>query len=123
MGELRIKRVYEPESPEDGCRILVDRLWPRGVSKVRADLSFWDKQIAPTDALRRQFHDKEINYEQFSEAYRRELEANPAYGELLSTVREKLADGNVTLLFASKDTSENNAEVLLALLERSLEKE
>lgn len=119
-GKLQIKRVYEAESEDDGYRILVDRLWPRGMSKVRADLSDWDKQIAPTPALRKSFHDGEIDYTAFREAYDKELAANPGYTELVELVEDKLRDGNVTLLFASKDQTENNAEVLFELLEKSL---
>lgn len=120
-GELRIKRIYEQEEePQDGFRILVDRLWPRGVSKIRADLSDWDKEIAPSDYLRRRFHDGELSYEEFRQAYDKELAANPAYGELVDLVKNKLQTGNVTLLFGSKDTAENNAEVLLELLQASL---
>ena len=121
-NELRIKRIYEKEEPEDGYRILVDRLWPRGMSKIKADLSDWDKEIAPTGKLRTRFHDGQIDYAQFKEAYDQELRANPAYGELVDLVEKKLQDGNVTLLFASKDESENNAEVLLELLQASLER-
>lgn len=122
MGKLQIKRVYEAEAPDDGYRLLVDRLWPRGMSKVKADLSCWDKQVAPSADLRKQFHDGAITYEQFKDAYERELAANPAYGELVELVADTLKDGNVTLLFASKDETENNAEVLLELLEQSLAK-
>lgn len=119
-NELRIRRVYEAESPDDGYRILVDRLWPRGISKVKADLSDWDKQVAPSTELRRSFHDGQMSYEQFREAYDKELADNPAYDELVGIVKDKLQDGNVTLLFASRDESENNAEVLLELLQKSL---
>ena len=118
--KLQIKRVYEAEAPDDGYRILVDRLWPRGMSKVRADLSDWDKSVAPSAALRKSFHDGEIPYAAFREAYDKELAANPAYDELVGIVREKLQGSNVTLLFASKDETENNAEVLLELLRASL---
>lgn len=122
-NELRIKRIYEPESPDDGYRILVDRLWPRGMSKVKADLSDWDKQVAPTPDLRKSFHDRQITYEQFRDAYEKELSANPAYAELAYIVRKQLDAQNVTLLFASKDESENNAEVLLELLQKTLEQQ
>lgn len=120
MGTLQIKRVYEAESPADGLRILVDRLWPRGMSKVKADLSEWDRQVAPSAALRRSFHEGQISYDQFKEAYDRELKDNPAYDELVALIREKLPEGNVTLLFGSKDQTENNAEVLLELLRQTL---
>lgn len=122
-NELKIKRIYEPESPDDGYRILVDRLWPRGMSKVKADLSDWDKQVAPTPDLRKSFHDRQITYEQFRDAYEKELSANPAYAELADIVRKQLDAQNVTLLFASKDESENNAEVLLELLQKTLEQQ
>ncbi|MBD5558805.1 MAG: DUF488 family protein [Clostridia bacterium] len=120
MGELQIKRIYEQEDPSDGYRILVDRLWPRGMSKVRADLADWDKQVAPTSELRRRFHDGELSYEEFRDAYDKELADNPAYDELVKLVAGRLSEGNVTLLFGSKDETENNAEVLLELLRKSL---
>lgn len=112
--------MYEPDSANDGYRILVDRLWPRGISKARADLSEWDKQIAPSPELRKKFHDGELSYEAFRKAYDEELAANPAYDELVCLVRDQLERSNVTLLFASKDESENNAEVLIELLRKSL---
>lgn len=121
-NELKIKRVYEAESADDGYRILVDRLWPRGISRVKADLSSWDKQIAPSAELRKSFHDGALTYEQFRDAYDKELGANPAYDELVDLVRDRLQDTNVTLLFGSKDTTENNAEVLLELLRKDLAK-
>ena len=120
MGELQIKRIYEQEDPSDGYRILVDRLWPRGMSKVRADLADWDKQVAPTSELRRRFHDGELSYEEFRDAYDKELADNPAYDELVKLVAGRLSEGNVTLLVGSKDETENNAEVLLELLRKSL---
>lgn len=119
-NKLQIKRIYEPEEMSDGYRILVDRLWPRGVSKVRADLSDWDKDVAPSQDLRKRFHHGEIGYEEFRDEYEQELDSNPAYAELVDLVKRKLTEGNVTLLFASKDESENNAEVLLELLEKSI---
>lgn len=121
MGKLQIKRIYKPEAPDDGYRILVDRMWPRGVSKARADLSEWDKSVAPTADLRRSFHGGEITYDQFRAAYEQELADNPAYAELVELVKKKLREGNVMLLFASKDETENNAEVLEECLQKSLD--
>lgn len=111
--QLKIKRVYDPEDKEtDGVRILVDRLWPRGESKVKADLYEWEKAIAPTNELRKAFHDETISFEEFAEKYLSELNANPEASDFASQVQKLLGDSNVTLLYASKNREENNAVVL-----------
>lgn len=109
MAQLSIKRVYDPPAPEDGARILVDRLWPRGVSKDRIDL--WLKDIAPSDALRREFHGHPDQWETFRAAYASELGGIPAQAAL-ATLAERVAQGPVTLLYAAKDETRNNAEAL-----------
>ncbi len=109
MAQLSVKRVYDPPSPEDGTRILVDRLWPRGVRKERIDL--WLKDIAPSDALRHEFHGHPDQWETFRAAYAAELGGAPAQAAL-ATLDAKLKNGPVTLLYAAKDEIRNNAEAL-----------
>lgn len=118
MDNISIKRIYDEPSPQDGYRILVDRLWPRGVSKERAALDLWMKAIAPSPELRRWFgHDPE-RFDEFAEQYRRELDANTeAVDELESVCSEQ---GDVTLLYAAKDPIINHAEVLREYLENDL---
>ena len=111
-NEIFIKRAYEAASPEDGTRILVDRLWPRGESKVREQLSEWDKQIAPSEELRKAFHHQEISFDEFADAYHKELDGSDLTGEFLNHIRSCLKKGNVTLIYSSKDQKQNNAVIL-----------
>lgn len=106
-----VKRVYEEPAPDDGQRVLVDRLWPRGVSKEKARLDLWLKDVAPSDELRRRFHGEAETWDEFVEAYARELEREPARSAA-ARLRELADGGPVTLLFASKDESHNNAVAL-----------
>lgn len=112
---FRVKRVYDPPSPEDGYRVLVDRLWPRGLSKQKARVDWWAKELAPSDALRHWFgHDPE-KYPEFVRRYLRELRGNP-YLERLQTLGEA---GTVTLLFGAKEARYNNAQALLEILKET----
>ncbi len=115
--ELNIKRSYDPETPEDGTRILVDRLWPRGESRAKADLAEWDKAIAPAADLRKAFHEGELPFEEFARLYRRQLEESCEAAQFADHVRDLLKQGNVTLLYASRDREHNNALVLKNWLE------
>ncbi|MBT2519260.1 DUF488 family protein [Streptomyces sp. ISL-90] len=108
-----MKRVYEPADPSDGYRVLVDRLWPRGVRKERAELDEWAKDVAPSPALRTEWHHNRERFDEFAERYRDELDANPAADALLATGREQ---PRVTLLFGARDEQVNHAAVLLAWL-------
>ena len=111
---IKIKRVYEDPDPDDGLRVLVDRLWPRGLSRERARLYRWEKGLAPSDELRRWFgHDPE-RWPGFRSRYRDELEARRPMLEELAGLAAK---GRVTLLFAAHDERYNNAVVLKELLE------
>jgi uncharacterized protein YeaO (DUF488 family) len=113
---LRIKRVYNPPNSGDGGRVLVDRLWPRGLSRERARIDMWLKEIAPSDALRRRFHGNPAAWEDFKAAYFAELQqppAQPAIRDLL----ERLSREPVTLLFAARDETRNNAVALKEWLE------
>ncbi|HVX85502.1 MAG TPA: DUF488 domain-containing protein [Phycisphaerae bacterium] len=115
---VRIKRVYEPANPADGVRILVDRLWPRGVSKQRSALDLWLKDVAPSDELRKWFgHDPE-RWKEFQARYRRELKSSKPAAEALRLLREKARQHTVTLLYGARDQAHNEAQVLQALLAR-----
>lgn len=110
--DLALKRAYEEASPSDGCRVLVDRLWPRGVSKEALKVERWWKEIAPSTQLRQEFAHKEDRFAEFAEHYRGELNANPMGPEFLGWVRERLREGRVSLIYAAKDTAHNQAVVL-----------
>ncbi|WP_010525447.1 DUF488 domain-containing protein [Nesterenkonia sp. F] len=114
--EIRLKRVHDDPSGEDGPRVLVDRLWPRGVSKERAAVDLWPKDVAPSPELRRLWHHDPERFEEFAAAYRAELADCPA-AEALAELREQL-DGEpvATLLFAAKDRAINHAVVLAGVL-------
>ncbi|WP_445338714.1 DUF488 domain-containing protein [Bifidobacterium sp. ESL0822] len=120
MGQVDIKRVYEQAADEDGVRILVDRLWPRGVSKERAALSGWLKDVAPRPDLRRWWHHDPDRFEDFARRYRTELDDNPALEDLLSIVREH---DRTTLVYAAKDPAVNHALILRDYIRQALEKE
>jgi uncharacterized protein YeaO (DUF488 family) len=111
---FQIKRVYEPARPADGTRVLVDRLWPRGVSKSKAKLDHWMKEVAPSPALRTQFNHRPERFADFRKRYREELAANPAVGELRKLGKKR----RVTLLYGARDPKINHAVVLLAALKR-----
>jgi uncharacterized protein YeaO (DUF488 family) len=108
---LRIKRVYDPPDSGDGTRVLVDRLWPRGVAPERAQIALWLKDIAPSNTLRRLFHGDPAGWEEFKTAYYSELE-QPAAQAALHELRARLVQGPVTLLFAARDEARNNAIAL-----------
>lgn len=108
-----IKRIYETASKNDGFRVLVDRIWPRGVSKEDAAIDYWAKDLAPTTELRKWFNHDPEKWDGFQQRYRKELAGRKA--ELDELVR-KAGDGPVTLLFAAKDTEHNQAVVLRDVL-------
>lgn len=112
--ELRLKRAYEPAGAGDGQRVLVDRIWPRGVSKAEAHIDLWLKDVAPSTALRKWFGHKPERWDEFRERYFQELKANPAVEEL----RQIMAKGPVTLVYGAKDTQHNQAVALAEFLER-----
>lgn len=111
---IRIKRVYATPAKSDGRRILVDRLWPRGMSKERARLSEWMKEIAPSDELRNWFHHNPDGWQEFRRRYRSEIARNH---EAVAALADAARQGTVTLLFAGADTEHNNAVVLRDYLE------
>jgi uncharacterized protein YeaO (DUF488 family) len=110
---VRIKRVYDPPSPQDGRRILVDRLWPRGVSRKSARIDDWAKDLAPSTQLRRWFGHELGRWPEFQTRYREELRAvSDRLGWLIAFARR----GRVTLLYAARDADHNNARVLQRLV-------
>src|SRR5262249_47314040 len=112
---IRIKRVYEPAANTDGRRILIDRLWPRGVSKARARIDFWAKSIAPSNGLRRWYGHEPSKWKEFQSRYRAELRANP---DGVRELRREMGRGTVTLVFSSREERLNNAAALKAVLEK-----
>jgi len=112
---IHIKRVYDESSAEDGFRVLVDRLWPRGVSKDKAKLDEWLKEVGPSNELRKWFDHDPAKYDEFERRYKKELAHNAAFAELEKIVKE---NQTVTLLYSAHDTEHNQAVVLKAYLER-----
>ena len=109
MGKVQIKRIYEPTGKDDGVRILIDRLWPRGVKKESAHIDNWMKAIAPTTELRKWFHQNPATWPEFIARYQFELKKNDAVKELLDLVGR---NETVTLLYAAHDEQHNHALVL-----------
>jgi|SRR5665213_844126 len=107
-----LKRVYDPREASDGFRVLVDRLWPRGVTKEKAALDLWAKDIAPSTELREEFNHRPEKFAEFKKHYRLELSKNPA----LATFRKELKRPKVTLLFGARDPKINHAAVLAEYL-------
>src|SRR5271169_3286308 len=116
LHPFRIKRVYAPPEEGDGFRVLVDRLWPRGIAKDKARIDLWLKDVAPSDQLRRRFHGEPSKWREFVEAYGRELEEAPA-AAALEILRETAGRKPVTLLYAARDEDHNNAVALKSWLE------
>lgn len=112
-AHLRLKRAYEPAAPEDGVRILVDRLWPRGVSKAKAAIDDWIKEIAPTSELRKWFGHDPARWAEFQRRYRDELRER---SEDLDRIRELAGARVVTLVYGAHDEQHNNAVVLRDVL-------
>ncbi|WP_329330622.1 DUF488 domain-containing protein [Streptomyces luteogriseus] len=113
---VRVRRVYDPAEPDDGVRVLVDRLWPRGLAKDAARVDEWPKALTPSTELRRWYHAGEGTNEEFAERYEAELAAEEA-AEALDGVRDLAMKGDVTLLTASKTPEQSHATVLVRLLE------
>lgn len=112
---IRIKRAYDPPSPADGTRILVDRLWPRGLSKEKLKLDAWMKDLAPSNELRKRFHHDATKWQEFQKYYFNELAQQP---ELVAELRKKARRGTVTLIYAAHDEVHNNAAALKRYLTR-----
>jgi len=117
MIDIRTKRVYEPADPQDGFRVLVDRVWPRGMKKEAVQADLWLKEAAPSTALRKWFNHDQTKWETFKRRYFGELDAKP---EIVASLLEKAAKGRLTLLFSARDIESNQAVALREyLLSRS----
>jgi uncharacterized protein YeaO (DUF488 family) len=113
MASIQIKRIYEKPASADGMRILVDRLWPRGVSKDAAALDLWSKELSPTPELRTWFDHREDRFAEFKKRYLLELRSNPAVPEVVKSIGKRKA----TLLYGAKDTAVNHAAVLAGYID------
>lgn len=112
---IKLKRVYEQPSPDDGLRILVDRLWPRGLTKQRAAVDLWMKDVAPSTELRKWFNHDPAKWEQFQIRYRKELQEKK---EALKDLKQKSKRQALTLVYGARDEEHNEALVLKKVLER-----
>jgi uncharacterized protein YeaO (DUF488 family) len=112
---LRVKRIYENPSKEDGRRILVDRVWPRGFTKERARVDEWRKDLAPSDALRKWFGHDPAKWEEFRRRYRAELRGEGKWSDLMA-IAERAERENVTLVFSAKDETHNQAVALKEMI-------
>jgi uncharacterized protein YeaO (DUF488 family) len=113
--DVRLRRAYDPPAPDDGYRVLIDRLWPRGVRRERARLDRWDRDLAPSDGLRTWFGHDPARFEEFRRRYVEELRAHRAeIGEL----RRYARDGTLTLVFGARDVQHNDAVVLAEVIRR-----
>lgn len=117
--DVRVKRVYEPAERSDGYRILIDRLWPRGISHERARLDAWERDLAPSAALRTWFGHQPDLFDEFRRRYISELREHRS---LLSQLRQRARHGTLTLLYAARDTDHNDAIVLADVIRRGLPK-
>ena len=113
---IRTKRIYEKPARSDGRRILIDRLWPRGLTKDAAQITFWARAAAPSHELRKWYQHDPSKWDEFRKRYFAELDANP---EGLAELKEQLGSGTVTLVFGSKEEQVNNAAALREYLESS----
>jgi uncharacterized protein YeaO (DUF488 family) len=111
--KVRAKRIYDPAEPADGYRVLIDHVWPRGVSRECAKLDAWARELAPGDELRRWFDHVPERFDEFRCRYRDEL---AAHGELLDELRRRARKGPVTIVYAARDRDHNNAVVVAELL-------
>ena len=118
--KLKLERIYDKPADLNGWRILIDRRWPRGISKVNAHLDEWAKEAAPSEELRKWFNHDPARFAGFKERYLKELASNPAYLELLSSVKKHLQSDNVILLYGAKDREHNQGVVLTELIKQML---
>lgn len=119
--DIKVKRIYEQVSKDDGVRILVDRLWPRGVSKEEANLDHWLKDIGPSSELRKWFNHDPEKFNEFSKKYKLELQENEAQKEAFEQLTSILESGDksFTLLFSAKEEKYNHVQILKSLLEKN----
>ena len=114
---IQSKRIYEPPEAADGFRVLVDRLWPRGVKKETAVIDLWAKDITPSPDLRQAFHSGRLAWPEFAALYRQELLENPALDTFMQTIQDK---PTLTLLFAGKDVDHTHVKVIAEVLKEKL---
>lgn len=119
MSEIKLVRIYDHQQPA-GYRILVDRMWPRGVSKVKAHLNAWDKEIGPTNELRKWFNHEDEKFPEFKQKYIEELNHNQFTPEFVENVKLKLAREDVLFLYGAKNQKHNQAVVLKEYVEKKL---
>jgi uncharacterized protein YeaO (DUF488 family) len=112
---VQTKRIYEPVSPDDGYRVLIDRVWPRGLSKAKAQVDTWARDLAPSDELRRWFGHRPERFEEFRCRYTQELRT---HADEVSELRRRARRGKVTLLFGARDAEHSNAAVLAPIVRR-----
>lgn len=117
MHEIKLKRVYEDPQENDGYRILVDRLWPRGVKKEELKYDSWAKEITPSNEIRKWFNHDPEKFEQFKSAYLEELTENEETADFVKEIKDELEEQNVTLLYAAKDEKINHVVILKDFLE------
>ena len=115
--DIRLKRAYEPATPADGYRVLIDRLWPRGVSRKQARLNAWERELAPSAELRQWFGHQPNRFEEFRRRYIEELRQQRSR---LTELRRRAQDGTLTLVYAAHDSEHNDAVVLVAILRQGL---
>lgn len=113
--KVNFKRAYEEPSAQDGFRILIDRLWPRGLTKEKAAIDLWLKDIAPSTELRKWFNHDPEKWKDFQKKYRSEIKTNP---ECLGQIKDKMKEGKVTLVYSAKDEAHNDAVVLAEFLNK-----
>ena len=121
MNKLQWKRVSDSVSEDDGFRILIDRLWPRGEKKEAAKIDCWAKEITPTKELRESYHKGMIDYETFSEKYGKELEENTEFKNFVQLIEKELQKENVTMVSAVKEPETSHIPVLRKYIERFLQ--
>lgn len=116
-----IRRAYEPPSPVDGHRVLVDRLWPRGISKTQLRIDTWARHVAPTDELRHWFDHDPTRWDEFRARYQRELDARTGQAALeFADLVDHATTGRITLVYGARDTQHNNAVALRELLDQQI---
>ena len=113
--KIKLKRVYEESDRDDGTRILVDRLWPRGLTKQKANVDIWLKEVAPSTELRKWFHHDPDKWKEFKKKYVKELKGKE---EQINILKKELKAGTVTLLYGAKDEEHNEALVLMEVLDK-----
>jgi len=113
LPALHIKRAYDDAAPDDGYRVLIDRMWPRGVSRERAHIDEWARDLAPSSNLRKWFGHRPERFDEFRQRYRSEL---AAHADAVDALRRRAADGPVTIVYGARDREHNNAVVLAELL-------